>query len=138
VTDELKRVLAEPSIEVEQLLGWTAQASPRDTPLFSAIERLARARHPEAQVTANVIGGFTDCNAFRAQNIVCYGFHPMRVKLDELHAIHGKDERADATALAESVLGLHELMRELWAGPPPAGLRGVRFSPSNPTASGAP
>ena len=120
VTDALKRVMAEPSIEVESLLGWTARSSPRDTPLFSAIERLARARHPGAPVTANVIGGFTDCNAFRTENIVCYGFHPMRVKLDELHAIHGKDERIDTTALAESVLGLHELLRELWVLPPSA------------------
>lgn len=121
VTEELKRVLGEPSIEVVTRLGWTAQASPRDTPLFAAIERLAHARHPGAPVAANVIGGFTDCNAFRAQNIVCYGFHPMRVKLDEIHAIHGKDERVNSTALAESVLGLHELMRELW--PPLPGAR---------------
>jgi acetylornithine deacetylase/succinyl-diaminopimelate desuccinylase-like protein len=65
MTEELKRIMAEPSIELTALLSWTAQASPRDTPLFAAIERLARARHPGAPVMANVIGGFTDCNAFR-------------------------------------------------------------------------
>ena len=39
MTEELKRIMAEPSIEVAALLSWTAQASPRDTPLFSAIAR---------------------------------------------------------------------------------------------------
>ena len=118
MTEELKRIMAEPSIEVAALLSWTAQASPRDTPLFSAIERLAQARHPGAPVTANVIGGFTDCNAFRTANLLCYGFHPMRIKLEDLHGIHGKDERVDTTALAESVLGLNELFREVWAEAP--------------------
>jgi len=120
VTEELKRVLAEPAIEVEPLLSWTAQAAPRDTPLFAAIERLAHARHAGAPVMANVIGGFTDCNAFRVAGIVCYGFHPMRVPVAEFHRVHGKDERIDTAVLAESVLGLHDLVRELWTPLPVA------------------
>lgn len=120
VTEQVKRILAEPAIDVEALLSWTAQAAPRDTPLFSAIERLAQARHAGAPVMANVIGGFTDCNALRVANIVCYGFHPMRVPVDEFHRIHGKDERIDTLALAESVLALGDLIRELWTPLPVA------------------
>ena len=66
---DVEAVLAEPSLRVEPILSWRAHSSPRDTPLFSAIERLARLRDPGASVTANVIGGFTDCTAFRAKGI---------------------------------------------------------------------
>lgn len=113
VLADVRRVMAEPSLQIEPLLSWAAQRSPRDTPLFAAIEALAKTRDPGAPVMANVIGGFTDCNAFRAANIVCYGFHPMRLNLTDLHGIHGKDEKIQLTALAESVAGLHALFEQL-------------------------
>lgn len=116
VRGEIESVLAEPSLRVEPILSWRAYASPRDTPLFSAIERLAKLRDPGAPVTANVIGGFTDCNAFRARGITCYGFMPMRLEPAEFERIHGKDERASVAVLARGVLDLHALLDQL--GPP--------------------
>ena len=116
VQREVEAVLAEPSLRVEPILSWRAYSSPRDTPLFSAIERLARLRDPGAPVTANVIGGFTDCNAFRAKGITCYGFLPVRVDPAELGRVHGKDERANVDALARAVVDLHALLDQLGAG----------------------
>ena len=111
--EQVKRVMAEPALEVETLLSWQAHASPRDTPLFAAIEAMMKERHPGVPVTANVIGGFTDCNAFRARGIVCYGFVPARMRLEEVHRIHGKDERVGVASLARGVGDLHRLIRLL-------------------------
>jgi acetylornithine deacetylase/succinyl-diaminopimelate desuccinylase-like protein len=113
VTAEISRLLGEPSLQIEPILSWQAQRSERATPLFAAIERLAHERDPGAVVSANVIGGFTDCNAFRAIGKTCYGFMPVRVALAELERIHGKDERIAVDALSQSVIDLHTLVSSL-------------------------
>jgi carboxypeptidase PM20D1 len=117
VTRELAAVLAEPSLEITPLLSWRAHTSPRDTPLFLAIERLARQRDPGAPVTANVISGFTDCNAFRAHGLVCYGFMPLRITPDDIARIHGKDERLGVVPLSQAILDLQALLGYAGAAP---------------------
>ena len=120
VTREVKQVMAEPGIEVTPLLSWRAHAAPRDTALFRAIEAFAERRDPGAPVVANVIGGFTDCNAFRAQGITCYGFVPIRLRPDFLAGVHGKDEHIGTAAMAGAVVDLHALLLSLGAPPPAA------------------
>jgi acetylornithine deacetylase/succinyl-diaminopimelate desuccinylase-like protein len=112
VRAELVRVMAEPAVEVETLLSWTAHASPRETELFAAIEAFARRRDPGAPVAPNVIGGFTECNAFRARGITCYGFLPLRLAFDDFSRIHGKDERIAVVALTQGVLDLTALVEQ--------------------------
>lgn len=111
VTEEVRRVMAEPGIRVDTLLSWKAHTSPADTPLFAAIAELAAERDPGAAVAANVIGGFTDCNAFRAAGIHCYGFMPMRLSPTSFPLIHGDDERASLSALSRSVVDLAALVQ---------------------------
>ena len=113
VTAEIARLLAEPSLELEPILSWQAHRSEKDTPLFAAIERLARERDPGAVVSPNVIGSFTDCNAFRAIGKTCYGFLPLHIALSELERIHGKDERISVDALSQSVAALLALVRDM-------------------------
>jgi carboxypeptidase PM20D1 len=115
VTRQIATVLAEPALEIEPLLSWQAHRSPRDTALFAAIQRLAEKRHPGAPVTTNAIGGFTDCNAIRAEGKTCYGFLPLHITLDDISRIHGKDERISIDALSQAVLDLHALVRQLGA-----------------------
>jgi len=67
-----------------------------------------------------VIGGFTDCNAFRARGIKCYGFLPMRVKPVTFGLIHGKDERIALEDLAAATLDLHALLGGLGGTRTPA------------------
>lgn len=110
VTAEVVRVLKEPTIALQPLLSWQAFTSPPDPGLFAALEQLAAARNPGAKVVANVIGGFTDCNAFRTRGIKCYGFLPMRVKPEMFGLIHGKDERIVLEDLAAATVDLHALL----------------------------
>ena len=110
VTAEVVRVMAEPGIEVKPILSWQAYSSPRDPRLFVAIEALAQRRNPGAVVAANVIGGFTDCNAFRAKGVRCYGFTPLHVRPETFELIHGKDERIVLQDLGAAVIDLHALL----------------------------
>jgi acetylornithine deacetylase/succinyl-diaminopimelate desuccinylase-like protein len=110
---EIARLLAEPTLELEPVLSWQAHRSPAGTPMFRAIEQLARQRAPGTPVSLNVIGGFTDCNAFRAHGKTCYGFLPLHIRLDELDRIHGKDERISLAVASQGVLDLHALLAGL-------------------------
>jgi acetylornithine deacetylase/succinyl-diaminopimelate desuccinylase-like protein len=62
-----------------------------------------------------VIGGFTDCNAFRAHGLTCYGFIPMRIGLPDIGRIHGHDERIRISALSGAVLNTLRLAKLLEA-----------------------
>jgi acetylornithine deacetylase/succinyl-diaminopimelate desuccinylase-like protein len=119
VQAEIVKLIADPAIEVQTLLSWTAHSSPHDTPLFRAIEARAQTRDPGAQVLANVIGGFTDCNAFRAHGITCYGFMPLRLAPDAFAGIHGNDERIRTSTLGEAVIAWLELLRSVDASAGP-------------------
>jgi acetylornithine deacetylase/succinyl-diaminopimelate desuccinylase-like protein len=110
VTAQVVEVMAEPSLQVETLLSWQAHASAPDTPMFAAIEALASRNDPGAPVIASVIQGFTDCNAFRAEGIPCYGFTPIRLGLPEIGRIHGKDERVSVTALTRAIVDMATLV----------------------------
>jgi len=110
VTAEVVRVMQEPGIEVTPILSWQAYSSPRDPRLFTAIEALAQRRDPGAVVAANVIGGFTDCNAFRAKGVHCYGFLPLHVRPESFELIHGKDERIALQDVGAAVIDLHALL----------------------------
>jgi hypothetical protein len=104
LTAELVQIMNEPAARVEPILSWQAHVAPIDTPLFEAIKKLAAERDPGAGVGANVIGGFTDCNAFRAHGLTCYGFIPMRISLQDIGRMHGHDERIRISALSGAVL----------------------------------
>jgi len=113
VTAEVARVIGDSTIEVKATLTWQAQRSPRDTALFRAIEAYAAAHDPGAPVIANVIGGFTDCNAYRAHGITCYGFMPTRLAPELFAGIHGKDERVEINGLGPAIVELHALLASL-------------------------
>ena len=81
--------------------------------MFRAIGELARERG--APIVPNVISGFTDCNAFRAQNITCYGFLPLRFEPKDFARIHGADERLSVAETAAAVMELHALLLRLGA-----------------------
>jgi acetylornithine deacetylase/succinyl-diaminopimelate desuccinylase-like protein len=113
VQAEVEKLVADPAVEVQTLLSWTAHSTTRDTPLFRAIEAQAKQRDPGAEVLANVIGGFTDCNAFRAHGIACYGYMPLRLAPDAFAGIHGNDERVRISTLGEAVITWLSLLRSV-------------------------
>ena len=110
---EIARVMAEPEVHIEALLSSSAHSSPLDTTLYKAIAALVQRHDAGAQVTANFIGGFTDCNTFRARGITCYGFMPMLLPMAETERVHGRDERILIEDLRNATVLLHELVSDV-------------------------
>ncbi len=90
---ELARVISDPDIEIERIMGFSPAVSSTDTGLFRAIESVAGRHFPEARVLPMVQGGFTDSHFFRDLDIVSYGFFPFVIPVSDQGGVHGNDER---------------------------------------------
>ena len=92
-TEELRRIVNEPTIRIRRIMGFTPAVSSSDTELYRAIEKLIAKWYPEAAVVPSVATGFTDSHFFRDLGIVSYGFNPILVPADEFAGVHGNNER---------------------------------------------
>ena len=111
--DRLAGVIADPGIEVQPLLAFESLASPADTALFSAIERVAADLDPGAVVVPRVIAGFTDAHWFRERGIVAYGFVPRWLPPGETRGIHGSNERISLDNLERGIVAMVRILEEL-------------------------
>jgi acetylornithine deacetylase/succinyl-diaminopimelate desuccinylase-like protein len=110
----LREAIDDPTVSLEIELSFpSAEASPTETPLMEAIERVAAASRPAGVVVPRVIAGFTDAHWFRAQGIVAYGFVPRRLRPAETRGVHGANERISIENLALGVESTLAIVREL-------------------------
>ena len=89
----------------------TATSSPADTPLWDALERVARVSYPNARCVPFLTVGATDARFFRRLGAVAYGFglFSERLTFEQYAAMfHGVDERVDVASLG--------LSAQLWDG----------------------
>lgn len=109
----LRRVIADPDVEIETLLSFPPSSSPTDHELFAVLRELARRHDPGAPVTTPLTVGFTDCHYFRERGIPCYGFAPFRAGADDFSRFHGNDERLSLENLAFGSRFMLELVERL-------------------------
>jgi acetylornithine deacetylase/succinyl-diaminopimelate desuccinylase-like protein len=118
--DDFKRaieaVVADREVAVEILLEFPSRSSPADTPLFSAIEAVARRNEAAALVVPRMIGGFTDAHWFRERGIVAYGFVPRWLTPEDARGIHGAQEKVSIANLQSGTETLLAIIEELAGG----------------------
>jgi carboxypeptidase PM20D1 len=87
-----------------------ASSSPRDTPLWDAMERAAQGFYAGSSLVPMLMTGATDSRHFRRHlDAVCYGFglFSRRISIDQLAGMaHGDDERVDIESLT--------MMTDMW------------------------
>jgi len=106
----IRQRIADPTIEVERLLGYPSPSSPISTSLYQAIELTAAASASGALVVPRVSAGSSDAHWLRAQGVVVYGFVPRWLEPDAARGIHGPDERISIRNLARGARALAELI----------------------------
>jgi acetylornithine deacetylase/succinyl-diaminopimelate desuccinylase-like protein len=111
--EELRDVIADPSIRIEPTLFFESRSSPADTALFRAIERVAAELDPGALVVPRVIAGFTDAHWFREVGIVAYGFIPRWLPPAETRGIHGPNERVSVDNLERGIRATVRILEEI-------------------------
>lgn len=111
--DRMASAIDDPSVELAITLDFAAAASPIDSPLMTAIERVAKRSEPAGFVVPRVISGFTDAHWFRQLGLTAYGFVPRRLRLQDTLGIHGPNERVSLENLAFGIRATVDIAREL-------------------------
>ena len=90
---ELARIVDDPQITIEKIMGFTPAVSSSDTPLYRLIEEVMASHFAGSVVVPGATGGFTDSHFFRDLGIVSYGYAPFVVPTRDKLGVHGNDER---------------------------------------------
>lgn len=110
---KLRRVLADPSLEIEIFEQSTPTGSSADTALMQAIRKVATRRDPNVPVVPTILTSSTDSAKFRVAGITAYGFEPFKLDDGELDRSHGDDERVSVENLGFALQFLHDVIVEL-------------------------
>lgn len=113
--EELRKVIADDSIKMDAILSFPAATSPPHPEAMKAITELAKTHDGGPPVFSPLVRGFTDCHFFRAREIPCYGFMPMRTTASGDALVHGIDERVSVENLRSGIRMMYELVRKLVA-----------------------
>jgi acetylornithine deacetylase/succinyl-diaminopimelate desuccinylase-like protein len=110
---QLKRVIDDPSVQIERLLNITSSASPTDTEFYRIVSRVIKDSDATAVVAPMMLSGFTDSHYFRERGITCYGFVPFKVSFADLGRIHGNNERVSIENVKLGTRMLYEMLVRL-------------------------
>ncbi|MFI4926390.1 MAG: M20 family peptidase [Burkholderiales bacterium] len=109
-----------PDIEVGDVGGSLEPTgvSPTGAPAYQVLHRTMRSLFPDVLVTPALYVAGSDSHHFTGLTDNIYRFSPVRVKPDDVHRIHGTDERLSVANLGEMVRFYHQLLRNLNAPAP--------------------
>jgi acetylornithine deacetylase/succinyl-diaminopimelate desuccinylase-like protein len=110
---EIERRLADPTIKVEIINeGEDPVVSPQDTPLYRALERAIKRRHPGAIVTPMTVPYGTDSNGYRPRGVKSYGIFPAIIPAASILSMHGDAEFLPVDALGPAIQILFDALKE--------------------------
>jgi acetylornithine deacetylase/succinyl-diaminopimelate desuccinylase-like protein len=91
----IRRVVNDPNVSVEPLEPdfRLANASPTNTALYAAIQKVSAQYFPGTPVIPRLDSGYTENQRYRPLGINSYGFNPYTATDEESSTEHGNDER---------------------------------------------
>ncbi len=105
---EVRELLGE-QLEVEVVLDAPeVPASPRDHPLYRALEEILAVR---AVVVPTFISGTTDSRFFRRRGIAAYGFSPFAINAQDARGVHADNESLPLDAFLRGVETMSRILR---------------------------
>ncbi len=102
------KVLDDKNLKVEIILNFPAASSTRNSPLMSAIAKLAQS--DDARVIPTMTLAFTDSHYFRQKGLIAYGFIPLELNSAEEKTINGVNEHL---SIKELGAGIHRMVQLL-------------------------
>jgi carboxypeptidase PM20D1 len=104
VLDRLRRVVRDPSIEIELLGGDEPPPLSRSVgPVWDRVAAAVGAAYPDALPVPYVMVQASDARHYTGLGAEVYRFMPFAITADELAAIHGADERVSIRALDAAI-----------------------------------
>jgi len=114
-TEELRSVIDDPKVRIEQVLESSTPPSPIDSELMAAIEDVVREHVEDAVILPGISAGFTDSRVFRRRGVPSYGFIPILLEPMEAATIHGHNERLSIENLRLGCQLMFDIVRRVCA-----------------------
>jgi len=111
--EELRGIIDDPKVEVEEVYRSETVSSPVQTELFSIVGKVIQETVEKALVLPSISPGFTDSRGFRPRGVVAYGLIPVLLEPVEAATIHGHNERISIENLRLGTQVLFEIARRL-------------------------
>ena len=102
-------------MKIRRLHEKPANLSRSDTQELAVLARHATRDVPRSIATPILSPGASDGRHFRAAGTTCYGWVPFSIPGEDLHSVHGPDERVSLAAFGRGVRMLHGAVTELIA-----------------------
>jgi acetylornithine deacetylase/succinyl-diaminopimelate desuccinylase-like protein len=112
-TEELKHVIDDPKVELEEVYRSDTAPSPVQTELFDVLKEVTQARVEGSLFLPYISAGFTDSRLFRRRGVVAYGLMPALLEPADVAAIHGNNERISIGNLRLGAQVIFEVARRL-------------------------
>jgi acetylornithine deacetylase/succinyl-diaminopimelate desuccinylase-like protein len=106
----LRKSLEDNEIAIEERLFFSPSASSAETSFYEAILETAAEVFPESLPLPVVTPSFTDSRFFRDLGIVSYGIVPAPIRVEEMKAVHGKDEKISEQSLLLGIKFIYSLI----------------------------
>jgi len=111
--DELRSVINDSQVEIEEVYRSETVPSPVETELFDIAKQVIQETIPEALVLPHIASGFTDSRIFRRRGVVAYGLMPVMLEPSDVASIHGHNEHISVENLRLGTQILFETVRRL-------------------------
>jgi acetylornithine deacetylase/succinyl-diaminopimelate desuccinylase-like protein len=113
--ESIRQVVDDPNVSVAPLEAdfRIANASPTNTALFDAIQKVSAHYFPGTPVVPRLDGGYTENQRYRPLGIVCYGFTPYVYTEEEGATEHGDNERIRVEEVRRGFRVLFDVLTEL-------------------------
>jgi acetylornithine deacetylase/succinyl-diaminopimelate desuccinylase-like protein len=111
--EELKGIIDDPKVEIEEVYRSDTIPSPVQTELFDVLKEVTQERVEGSLFLPYISAGFTDSRVFRQRGVVAYGLMPALLEPSDVAAIHGNNERISVENLRLGTQVLFEVARRL-------------------------
>jgi acetylornithine deacetylase/succinyl-diaminopimelate desuccinylase-like protein len=116
--EEVRKIIADPSIKIFKMVNWKTIDSPIDTPLTQTFRQVLTETYPGVTFTPGISTAFTDSHWFRQLGIAAYGLTTMVAPSTEEmgSGVHGNDERVSLAAWKKALPIYYEIVTRFCAG----------------------
>jgi len=115
--EQVRKIIADPSINILKMANWKTFDSPIDTPLTRTFQEVLIENYPGVTFSPGVSTAFNDSHWFRQLGIAAYGLTTMVTPSNEVMSLgfHGNDERVSITGWKKALPIYYEIVRRFCA-----------------------
>lgn len=113
LVERINHIIADPTIRLKRLMYKPPTMSIWHTWAFNTLARHSAGQRPDILVVPILSPGASDARFWRLRGTCCYGWIPFMIPAEDLHSVHGPDERVSLSDYADGLRSYFNAVLEL-------------------------